>query len=328
MQIDHLPEYQKGVAGRCVWLDLSRMIAILFVMIAHSPLAFRGNATMASTPVALFFLLSGYFDKPCSTKKRISRVLSFLVAFVVWFTAGFGCTHLSTLRHLSAWFYFSGHLWFLIYLIPCIILNAIYLKLRTLYKVSLLMGVISASTYLRIHFHVMWDHPLIPLLYALSMYWVGVILRKYYSTEKLHEVLFLSHSKLRFIVCVLSVGVFIAFLYLADHRVRIPYCPLYYLIGCWGILGMCYYARCYLPRLSHTLVAAAPGTFFVYVSHQLIARNLTSLANVMGIPSNSSILHWGIIFITFCLGALVCRFLRNKNILINIIFFGRCSLRS
>lgn len=327
MQTRQQSECQRCVTKRCVWLDLSRMVAILFVMIAHSPLAFSGNATMASTPVALFFILSGYFDRPCMAGKRLSRVLSFCVAFVVWFMLRFGCTHLSALVHPSVWITFSGHLWFLLYLIPCIVLNGVYHKLSTLYQFLAFMGIVSASTYLRIHFHAMWDHPLIPMLYALSMYWAGVLLRNHYDTGALHEGLFLSRGKCRFVTYALSVSIFIGFLYLADHHVDIPYCPFYYMIGCWGILGICYYTERLFPRLSHWLAFAAPGTFFVYVSHPLIGKELVALAEAMGVSRDSTTLHWGIILITFCLGSLVCRYLKNKSTLTNIILFGRGSVR-
>lgn len=246
-------------------------MAIFMVMQAHSVLHCRGNATMQSCAVALFFFLAGFFDSRSDCMKRLKRVLVFTMSCVFWMLVAYVFHHgklpsLAQFVSLSFW-YSPGHLWFLEYLILAILLNGVFLVLPDLIRVVIILLLFVVSTRIGVHFHVDFRFPYIPLFYSLIMYFVGSSVAIYAGKQNAVSFLFGRKPWKQNISFVLGVCIFVIYFIIANTKVTIPYNPLYYLCGCWAILSIAQGCSRLFPAFSSAIAKIGPATYLIYITH-------------------------------------------------------------
>lgn len=336
-----IPCEKNAASERYSWIDIARLIAIFLVMQAHSILHCRGNATMQSCAVALFFFLAGFFDTKLDCMRRMKRVLAFSLSCIFWMLVAYTFKH----GELPSWEQFAslsfwcspGHLWFLEYLVLAILLNGAFLLLPDLIRVAVMLLLFVVSTRLGVHFHVDFRSPHIPLLYSLIMYFMGASLSMYVGKQNAARFLFGLKSWGQNVSFVIGVCIFVSYFIIANTKVTIPYNPLYYLCGCWAILSMAHGCSRLFPRFFSVIAKIGPATYMIYITHVFYPRIFLRpfhyaykhgyLSDVLKTEQDVKIYMCACTLVCFIvitiLSYLVYRKFINRSHISNILLFGK-----
>ena len=316
--------------ARIQWIDFSRVLAMYFVVQAHSYMnsdVLHQHPHLTSGAVALFFIISGYFSRFQSLKKTGTRLLAFVLFYLTWGTFTFAVSKHGKLTSFTEWweyipYTYGSTMWFIRYLIIATVLIPIFAKFPQLLKWLSAVLLFAIGTYqtLSVEEALICLNPYI----ALSLFFIGNSLNAF-SIPQIEDIFFLK----RFSVPTTAIFAF-AFSYLLmlyllgifDINFKIPY-QINIFMTCWAIAALGYSLEALAPGFTGRVASAGPAMVFVLGHHMPMLRMFTSahIRLIGGYPP-----YWLTFpfIIALMLGSiLIYRRLVGRNSIVDKMLFAR-----
>ncbi|MBR5522052.1 MAG: hypothetical protein IKV82_01090 [Akkermansia sp.] len=260
--------------NRICWIDAARVIAILLVMQAHTPLSGLFNHDSEGGAVALFFLLSGFFAQRGTFTAVLQRLGCLLPFYIIWVTYGllvmnhgfnFSLSmYWDTLLHGS-----SNGMWFILYLIYFTIIGGVALQIPLILRICISVALIAYGAYQGIAENVI--HPCMNIYYGLGVYLLGQLAHRIKPSEWKHY-LFPSHTTMRWTpACILIIILLLS----ALNANPIPSWLLIW-VSSWAILGTAVAIDATAPTFGTALARLGESVVFVYAIHMATLRMMIS----------------------------------------------------
>lgn len=315
------------LSARCVWVDMARVLAMLFVVMVHQYLGdLAHNSFIATGSLCAFFFLSGYFQRKGTLAGSFKRAGIMFLCYYAWGfvnlllskkLAGLNAEELVKLLYCG-----GGVYWFLRALCVGILCGAVFARLNDAYKLITLLALFFAcvvSTTLD-ESHIFQRLELSTFVFCLGIYAQRVPL------PLLGGELFSSRRWVNITVSLVALAAFGALLantFTAESI--LPHMPilLFAIAVAWVLFALSYAAEQYLPAFTHLIAKCGPAVVLVYVLHHPIIRVYTSAwCQFSGdMPPVWFDLAFICVLFPFC--CYVTQRLRGKNRWTDIFLFAR-----
>ncbi|MFR1530007.1 MULTISPECIES: acyltransferase family protein [Akkermansia] len=284
-----------GIKPRDAWVDIMRVLAMLFIMIQHTPTHHSPVTGMTRAGVFFFFMAAGYFlarnyaaaSSPVSWLNWKKAAL-ILCAYVFWIFVsmalfGFPSTLLGWMANMGI-----GHvplgviLWFLRDLMVFVLISGILFRIpRPCLAVLCLAALIPFSTESSIRLTFQYGDMACNIIHprGLGAFALGMLLSPY-SLKELKDMV----EKAWVYVLIVFPAVFAWEVYHRGHESALFLC-----MGVLWIASCSLLATRYFRKFSSFCARLGPSIFLVYAAHTLVYRFLIRL----GLPEGSYWM-WGL----------------------------------
>lgn len=315
MQSNRLELTMQKEPGRILWIDYSKFVGILFVIMGHLLLEnYKINIWIYSFHIPLFFFISGYFEKDnLSIKESIKKSAKSLllpyaffsiISYIVWLGTTFyrnpemyernivdaflkpmagilfaenSGTPLSTVVNMSLWFFVG--------LFFCKLIFRLGLTIcKDRFKSIILLNIIAISITILYHFvkyDIYWS--IDSAINLLPFFSLGFLFKHKIEKLKFGFITNLLLSIMGFSLCWLFIEID-GFRSLS--AVKVSNFPLFYITGVVGSLSIIYFGFALSKWNNKILLFFGKNTLVIFAVHMIVANLLMGVyRQFMGIRS-------------------------------------------